>query len=144
MRVPSRLKLPVEMAVNNRLVKELKKKDCNFKKLVKQIKSAVAIEANLDHVTLDYLAEKKLTEKMLELEKDPYNLRLLNEINSMVRMIDETPVNPEKWESQNIVFGIKENHYDEILQKSENGDETAAEWVEAFHELEGSVNLVVE
>jgi alpha-amylase/alpha-mannosidase (GH57 family) len=144
MRVPTRLKLPVEMAVNNRLVKELKRKDCNFKRLVKQIKSAVAIEANLDLVTLDYLVDRKLTEKMLILEKDPTNLLLLNEINSMVRMIDETPVNPEKWQAQNIAFGIKSDHYEEILQKSENGDEAAADWVEAFHELEESVNLIVE
>ncbi|WP_029036210.1 DUF3536 domain-containing protein [Salinimicrobium xinjiangense] len=144
MRVPSRLKLPVEMAVNNRLVKELKKKEFNFKKLVKQIKSAVAIDANLDLVTLDYLVDRKLTEKILILEKDPANLSLLHEINSMVRMIDETPVNPEKWEVQNITFGIKEDHYEEMLKKSENGDETAEAWIEAFHELEESVNLVVE
>ena len=144
MRVPTRLKLPVEMAVNNRLVKELKKKDFNFKKFVRQIKSAVSIDANLDLVTLNYMVDRKLTDKMLELDKNPDGLSLLREINSMLRMIDETPVNPEKWEAQNITFGIKEMHYDEMVEKSENGDETAADWVEEFHELEESVNLLVE
>lgn len=144
MNVPSRLKLPVEMAVNNRLVKELNRKDCNYKKLVKQIKSAVAIEANLDLVTLDYLVDRKITEKILELEQDPTSLPLLTEINSLIQMIDETPVNPEKWEAQNLTFRIKERNYDEMLERSENGDDDASNWIEAFHELEESVNLVVE
>ncbi|NJW53238.1 DUF3536 domain-containing protein [Salinimicrobium oceani] len=144
MNVPSRLKLPVEMAVNNRLVKELKRADCNFKKLVKQIKSAVAIEANLDLVTLNYLVDRKLTEKIMKLEKDSENLALLKEINALVKLIEETPVTPEKWEAQNIIFGIKENEYETMQEKKENGDAAAAEWIDAFHELEESVNLVVE
>ncbi len=144
MRVPSRLKLPVEMAVNNRLVKELKKKDCNFKKLGNQLRSAMSIETNLDMVTLNFLADRRLTEKMLELEKNPLDLKLLNKVNSLIEMLEKSPLSPEKWESQNITFGIKEEHYQEMLERSEEGDEAATNWVQAFQELEESVNLVVE
>ncbi len=144
MRVPSRLKLPVEMAVNNRLVKELKKKDCNFKKLQNQIKSAVSIEANLDKVTLDFLAEKKLTDLMLDLEKDPLDLIMLKKVNALLKMLEETPLSPEKWEAQNIVFGIKEEHYQNVLERSDEGDEAASKWVQEFQELEESVNLALE
>jgi len=144
MRVPSRLKLPVEMAVNNRLIKELKKKDCNFKKLELQIKSAISIQANLDMVTLNFLVDRRLTEKMLELEKNPLDLKLLKKVNSLLQMLEDTPLSPEKWQAQNITFGIKEEHYQDMLERSEEGDEIAVKWVPAFQELEESVNLTVE
>ena len=144
MRVPSRLKLPVEMAVNNRLVKELQKKECDFSKLQLQFKSAVSIEADLDKVTLNFLAEKRLTDLMLELEKNPLDLDLLKKINLLLLLLEETPLSPEKWEAQNIAFGIKEEHYQNVLERSEEGDEKAEQWVQAFQELEESVNLSLE
>ena len=144
MRVPSRLKLPVEMAVNNRLVKELKKEHCNFRKVEKQLKSAVSIDANLDLVTLNYMVDRTLTNRMKKLEEDPQNLKLLQEVNKLLSLIEETPVNPEKWEAQNITFGIKEDHYREMVERGDNGDEEAANWVEAFQKLEESINLVIE
>ena len=144
MRVPSRLKLPVEMAVNNRLVKELKKKECNLKKLENQIKSAVSIQAKLDMVTLNFLADRKLTERMFELKKNPTDLELLKNVNSLLKMLAETPLSPEKWESQNLAFGIKEEHYQDMVKRSDEGDKAAAKWVKAFQELEESVNLSLE
>ena len=141
--VPARLKLPVEMAVNHRLVNELKKENFDIKKLNQQLKSAVGIEANLDTVTLNYLVDQRLTELLKQLEQDPLNLELLDHVDQVLRILDEGPLNPEKWESQNITFGIKEAHYEKMLEKSENGDADAGAWVEAFKELEESVNLVV-
>ena len=144
MRVPARLKLPVEMAVNNRLVKELNKTNCNLKKLEKQLKEAVSIDANLDLVTLNYLVDRKLSHKMKELEKNPENFNLLKEVNQLLNLIEDTPVTPEKWEAQNITFGIKEETYRDMLQKSEKGDKDAKLWVEEFQKLEQAINLVVE
>ncbi|MFD2518724.1 DUF3536 domain-containing protein [Salinimicrobium flavum] len=143
MEVPARLKLPVEMAVNNRLVKELKRDVLNFRKLEKQLKSAVAIDADLDLITLDFLTDQRLTALVQELEQDPANLQLLQLINKLLELIELTPLNPEKWQSQNIVFAIKERIYREMTEKSEAGDETAAEWVDEFRALEESVNLVI-
>lgn len=142
--VPARLKLPVEMAVNNRLVKELKRDDFDLKRFEKQLKSAVSIEVDLDMVTLNYLVDQRLTAMMKKLEQQPEDLTQLRSINKMLQIAEETPINPEKWQSQNITFRIKEEQYQEMLKRSNSGDEEAAEWVKAFHELEESVNLVVE
>ncbi|HER41015.1 MAG TPA: DUF3536 domain-containing protein, partial [Salinimicrobium catena] len=144
MKVPARLRMPVEMAVNNRLVKELKKEELSFRKLEKQLKSAVAIGIDLDLVTLDFLVDKRLTRLLNQLEENFRDLELLHFINQLLDLIEESPLNPEKWESQNIIFRIKEEHFNEMMEKSEAGDEDAAKWVEAFRQLEESVNLVVE
>ncbi len=144
MTVPARLKLPVELAVNNRLVKELKKEDISFRKLQKQLKSANAIGANLDLVTLNFLVDKRLTRLLQELEKNPEDLQLLHFINQFIQLIEETPLNPEKWQPQNIIFAMKEKYYEQMIERSEAGDGDAALWVEGFRQLEESVNLVVE
>ncbi|MFD0975574.1 DUF3536 domain-containing protein [Salinimicrobium gaetbulicola] len=144
MEVPARLKMPVEMAVNNRLVTELKRKELSFRKLDKQLKSAVAIDANLDLVTLDYLMDQRLTELVKKLEEEPENLELLHTINQLLGLIKETPLDPEKWEAQNIIFGIKEQHLAEKMSEADAGDQAAKDWSNAFKQLEESVNLVIE
>lgn len=143
MKVPGRLKMPVEMAVNNRLIKELKKSDFNLKKFETELRSAVEIQANIDLVTFNFLMEKKLKDHMLKLEKNPHDVGLLNYINQVWDMLRKTPLTPEKWESQNILFGIKQELYEDMLERQESGQQDADEWVKAFQELEESINIVV-
>ena len=142
--VPARLKMPVEMAVNNRLIKELKKKEFNLRRVEEQLKSAEAIKVELDFVTINFLIDQKLTDLMFQLEDDPEDMELLIDINEILDLIEKTAMNPEKWESQNITFRIKEDCYSDMLERSEAGNKEAVEWVKAFHSLEESVNLVVE
>ncbi|GAB2769170.1 DUF3536 domain-containing protein [Salinimicrobium soli] len=142
--VPNKLKLPVQMAVNNRLVKELKKPDFSLRKVEKQLKSAQAINVELDLVTLNFLIDQRLTDLMFQFEDDPEDLKLLLYINQVLQLIEDTSLNPEKWESQNIAFRIKEDYYEDMLERSDNGDEEAEDWVDAFRQLEESVNLVIE
>lgn len=144
MTVPTRLKLPVEMAVNSRLSKELKKKDLKLRKLEKQFKSANDIEVELDLITLNYLVDERLTKLLQEFENNPEDLQLLHFILQFIQLIDDTPLNPEKWEPQNLIFSIKENYYDQMVERSEGGDKDAAQWIDDFRQLEASVNLVVE
>ena len=144
MEVPGRLKMPVEMAVNNRLVTELKKKELSYRKLEKQLKSAVAIDASLDLVTLNFLMDNRLTDLVSALKKEPDKLELLHFINQVLRLIKETPLDPEIWEAQNIIFEIKEQNLDEKLRKAEEGDPDSKDWVTAFKELEELVNIVLE
>lgn len=142
--VPDRIKLAVEMAVNNRLIKELKQKDFDLRKIEKQIKSAEAINVELDLVTLNFLMEQRITSLMLQFEDDSEDLNLLLYIDEVLNLVEKSALNPEKWEAQNIAFSIKEDCYADMLERSEAGNEEAKEWVTAFHALEKSVNLVVE
>ena len=143
MKVPARLKLPVELAVNNRLIRELKKKEFNLKNFEKELKSAVEIETNIDLVTLNFLMEQRLTELVKELEKRPQDVQLLHYINRTLHVLERTPLTPDKWQPQNIIFGIKDSVYEEMAKKSKE-DEKAGEWMKEFRELEKSVNLVVQ
>jgi hypothetical protein len=143
MAVPDRLKLPVEMAVNSKLITSLKSKTfsvVNFKKL---IDSAEQINVSLDIVTLDFLMDKKLNSFMRKFRKHPQDLKVLDKINQLIDFIKEGPLNPNEWEAQNVAFEIKNQHYDHFVKESETGDETASAWVESFRNMAEKLNLVI-
>ena len=143
MAVPERLKLPVEMAVNSKLITILKSKTFNIRNFKKLINSAEQINVGLDLVTLNFLMDKKLNSLMRKFRKRPQDLRLLDKINQLLDSITEGPLNPNEWQAQNIAFRIKNEHYDHFLKESETGDEPASEWVESFRDLAGKLNLVI-
>ena len=140
--VPSRLKLPVELAVNSRLIEELRNPDLNLKRLENQLKSAVAVEVDLDLVTLNFLADRRLTQLLYKFKEDPENTDLLSYINRVIEVLEESPLTLEKWECQNIIFRVKEEQL-EAMEARQGQDEKAALWVEEFQKLENSVNLVI-
>jgi len=143
MAVPERLKLPVEMAVNSKLITVLKSKTFSIEKFKKLIDSAGQINVGLDLVTLNFLMDKKLNSRMRKFRRHPQDLRLLDKINKLIDFIKEGPLNPNEWEAQNIAFGIKNEHYAHFIKESENGDETATAWVESFKNMLEKLNLVI-
>ncbi|MFN4764129.1 DUF3536 domain-containing protein [Gillisia sp. Q332] len=143
MAVPERLKLPVEMAVNSKLITVLKSKTFSIEKFKKLIDSAGQINVGLDLVTLNFLMDKKLNSRMRKFRRHPQDLKLLDKINQLLDFIKEGPLSPNEWQAQNIAFGIKNEHYDHFIKESENGDETATNWVESFKNMAEKLNLVI-
>ncbi len=143
MNIPYRLKMPVEMAINNKLTRELKREDFDLGKLRKQLRSAVQIHVDMDLVTLNYLADKRLNIYLKKLESDPRNLELLREVNDFLRTLEESPITPETWEAQNRSFAIKEELFDSLSQGGEAGDQEAEAWTTEFRELAQHLNLVI-
>ena len=143
MNVPGRLKVPVDMAVNSKLISSLKTKDFNLDKFKDRIESAKQINVDLDLVTLDFLMSKKLTRLMKKLKKDPQDLELLQSINKLIGYVKKSPLNPNEWEVQNVAFEIKKDNYDEFVEKSNNGDKNASAWVKSFERLEENLNIMV-
>ena len=139
--IPSRLKMPVQLAVNNRLLRELKREDFDIKRIEKELQTAVAIEVELDLPTFDFLADEKLTKMMFDLQKDPENKELLQMINHWLRVLEKSPLHPEKWEAQNVTFQLKQDYFQLMNERREKGDQSAKEWLEAFIDLEQSINL---
>lgn len=143
MNVPTRLKLPVDMAVNSKLISSLKIKNFDLEKFKDLIESAKQINVDLDLVTLNFLMNKKLIRLMKKLKKNPQDIELLQNINNLTDYVKNSPLNPNEWEVQNIAFEIKKDHYMDFMEESNNGDEKASEWVQSFGLLEETLNIVV-
>ena len=143
MKVPNRLKLPVEMAVNKRFVQVLKNDDFDIDRFKKLLSSSELIHVTLDVVTLNFLTNERLTALLQKLHENPNDLYLMITINDLLKALKESPIKPEKWEAQNIAFGIKEHLYQEQSAKADSGDEHAKTWTAAFKELADNLNLVI-
>ncbi|WP_424493508.1 DUF3536 domain-containing protein [Salinimicrobium sp. GXAS 041] len=142
MQAPDRLKHPVSTVVNTRLINLLKEKEFNLTKFERQLKSAELIDVDLDVVTLNYLSDQKLNDLMDQLKENPEELDILKCVNAFLNLLDESPVKPNRWQAQNVVYDLREEVLPQIEKKSESGDEDAGEWVSEFRELEEKLNLV--
>lgn len=141
MQIPDRLKKPVEIALNNKLIHLLKDPDFEFGNFRKLIHSADLIFANLDTVTLNFLLDEQLIKKTQKLSENPADLELLKESNNLLEFLKESSLNPGKWEAQNIIFDLKEAKFQEFAENAEKGDETAQTWIEEFQKLVRHLNL---
>lgn len=143
MTVPNRLKMPVEMALNNKLIKELEQEEFDLEKFTSLINSATEINVTLDIVTLSFMADNKLNSLMQNFKKDPRDIKRVAEINRLIELIVDSPLKPNEWEAQNIAFEIKDEFYEGYLEKSKKGDEAAVAWIDSFNYMAEKLNLVI-
>ena len=141
MNIPTKLKLPVEMVLNTKVSKVLKEDDFKNGQLKILLDSVEQIDAELDVVTLSFLADEKLNKLMMELKENPSNINRLSQMNELLNILKESPIDPNEWEAQNRAFSIKRHDFDNILQQKEKNKE-AEEWIRAFKQLCENLNLV--
>lgn len=139
--VPKQLKLPVELAVNTRLINLFKEEETDLKELTKLLNAANHIEVDLDLVTLKFLVDEKLNYYMQKFFESYEDVAMLAFIVNLLKIIHESKIDPEYWEAQNIAFAIREEHYGEIMEKAENGDREAEKWISVFNDLYEKINL---
>lgn len=142
MAVPNRLKMPVDMAVNNKLIKELEREDFDIDRFTSLLNSATEINVSLDVVTLSFMTDNKLNQLMEKFREDPVDINRVEEINKLINLIKESPLKPNEWEAQNIAFEIKDAVYADYLEKSKNGDNDSTSWINSFNYLTDQLNMV--
>ncbi|MEX2594639.1 MAG: DUF3536 domain-containing protein [Anditalea sp.] len=142
MNVPQQLKLPVDLAVNNKLINLLKSETMNVSDLSKVLEASNRIAADLDLITLKYLSDAKVNDLLKELYENPADEKLMTTILDLLHLIETSEIAPEYWEAQNIAFLIKTEKYKSFKEASEAGDPEAEKWIKDFDELYQSLNLI--
>lgn len=143
MTVPNRLKMPVELALNSRLINEIQNGNFDAERFKNLLSSSAEIDVNLDVVTLNYLTDKKLNSLMRKFRRNPEDIELMEDIYELINVIKESPLKPNEWEAQNIAFEIMNEHYERFEKESDQGNEEATEWLESFTMLAEKLNLVI-
>ena len=141
MKVPDRLKLPVDTVVNTKLIGLLKDDEFNLVKFERLLNSAQLIDVDLDVVTLNYLTDAKLDSLMFRLRENPKDYEILVCVNNLLTLLQDGPLKPNKWEAQNIAFDLRDEALPQIMREGRSGDKEAQAWIEAFHKLEDHLNL---
>lgn len=144
MEVPMRLRLPVDMTVNNKLIQELKDDNFNLGKLTSQLKVGTFMNVNLDLVTLNYLADKRLNSMVESFQENPTDMERLEEINEYLNLMDGSPLSPSEWEAQNVIYGLWDNNYHKIARDESASKQETEMWTSGFDKLVERLNIGVQ
>lgn len=143
MAVPKQLKLPIDLAVNTKLINMLSADEIDLKELTKLFNAVEIISVDLDLVTLNYLADVRVAELMKKLAEDPHSPTMLEYMVNLLKLIKQGGMTPEYWEAQNIAFLIKADMYDSYLDRCQVGNSNAENWCKLFDRLYKNLNLVI-
>lgn len=143
MAVPRQLKLPIDLAVNTKLINILESDEIDLNELKKLIEAAQVVQFDLDLVTLNFLAKERVRVLVRKLAENPEDHDLLEHLVELLRLIREGGMQPEYWAAQNTAFLVKKNIYEKYLDHCKRGSTEAESWCKLFDELYKNLNLVV-
>ena len=141
MEVPMRLKLPMDMTVNNKLIQELKDDDFNLIRFEALLEVGEFMNVNLDLVTLNFLSDKRLNYMIKKFKKDPTNLSELYALNGFLETVENSPLSPPEWEAQNVIFDLWDNKYHDLATRTAENKKEGEEWIASFDQLVKRLNI---
>src|SRR5690606_19112166 len=140
--VPQQLKIPVDLAMNTKLINLFKSENVNVLELRNILEASERIDTGLDLVTLNYLANAKVSDLMERLHENPQDLELIKTILQLLDLIEGSPITPEYWEAQNLAFTIRREKYEDLKSQEESGQSGAEDWRSAFDALLQKLHLI--
>ncbi len=135
MKLPRPLLMVVEYMVNKKLMLELQADKSNPEVLTRYCEEAERMKLNLETEPLEFAAEKRTEQLMQQLEKQPDNLQLMDDLNRLLEVLQKTTIKPDYWHAQNIAFRMKQQLYAQYAHD--------AEWSQRFTALYENLNLKV-
>ena len=142
-RIPSPRPLlsAAEIVLNIEIEQQLESNETDVEHLRQLLNEVKHLSVTLDSTMLGFQASQKIAFELGKLAQDPGNLEVLNTAVALIRMVEELPVELNLWESQNIVFKISRNQYQNYKL---NTDEASIVWVGAFQQLCGLIGIRLE
>src|SRR5690606_29004144 len=142
MNVPQQLKIPVDLAMNTKLINLLKSDAVNIPEIKNVLEASKRIDTTLDLVTLNFLTDAKVNRLMRQLYENPEDDEMIVTILEFLQLFDQSNIAPEFWEAQNIAFSIKKDIYESMKGNSDAGNIRAERWTGAFDELLKTLHLI--
>ncbi len=135
MTIPEPLQLTVNHIINSRLQQELRAAEIDVKTMKQLFKEASRMNVKISRKVLEYQASKQVTKLAERLEENPHEKARLEKLVKLLKVLNNSPLRPEYWQAQNIVFRLRKNVYAGIETNAITGDEAAAKWCNQFGEL---------
>ncbi|MDX5422000.1 MAG: DUF3536 domain-containing protein [Hymenobacteraceae bacterium] len=143
MHLPRPLQQTVEYIVDTKLQRELDAEQPNLANIQRLREEAVRMKLNLNTNTLNFAATQQVDRQMKRLSENPGSLELMQLINDLITQLQDSQMEPDLWQAQNIAFQMKQKEYSELKARSKKGDAQAKEWCEKFETLYDNLNLMV-
>jgi hypothetical protein len=127
--LPKAFATSVEFILDADFRKLMEQEHLDLDKLRKIVQELKKWDLHPDRVRLGYISSSRLNKIMAKLQADPKNMSLLREIDDLLRILKDFPVDLDLWKSQNIYFALCKQLKDEMGNKSEKRDLVAEDWV---------------
>ncbi|GAB3529699.1 DUF3536 domain-containing protein [Pontibacter brevis] len=141
MKLPGPLQTTVEYIVNTKLQHELESEEPNTKEIKRLLEEAKRMSVNLGYTALDFAATQRTTLLMKHVQEHPDDLRKMQLLIDLLEVLEDSKLEADYWQAQNIAFRMQQTLYNEYLQHSERGEKEAALWIEKFDVLCSNLNL---
>jgi uncharacterized protein YhaN len=67
----------------------------------------------------------------------------MNLLINLLDVLDGSKLDADYWQAQNIAFYMKQNGYQDLKKKGEDGEQEASEWCQQFERLYHNLNLKI-
>lgn len=141
--VPTPLKISADYVVNSKLKREIKKNELDLKVFRELIDEINRLSVELDFVTLNFIATKKINRLIDRLYEQYDDTVLMLHIIDFIGILGKIDIRADYWKAQNKAFILRKKYYDNIKNKADDGDPEAQAWRRLFDKLYSRLNLKV-
>ncbi|MCB4756213.1 MAG: DUF3536 domain-containing protein [Elusimicrobia bacterium] len=133
--LPKALQTAAEFVLNMHLRRYFESDNLDLDGISGVIADAKANKINLASPGLGFSFQKSLEKMMSWLKDNPYELSILENLESAVNLLSATPFDVDLWEIQNNFYEMLQMIYPIQKARMTEGDETAPDWIKAFESL---------
>lgn len=128
--IPQALAMPVTFVLNADLKRMLKEEDLDLEKIKKTADELKPNSLAQDKAGLSFTASNKINAMVKELTHDPENIKLLETIKELLKILSTLDLDLDLWKSQNYYFYLSEDLLAAKKKKIEKGDIKAKKWLD--------------
>ncbi len=133
--LPGGLATAAEYVFNLEAMKLLDSEKIDVQRLEQMVEEVKKWSLELDRTTLGFVGSRTLTRLMERLAGYHQDLALLEEIESLLRILNGLSLELDLWKAQNIYFQVSREFYQAMADKAGSGDQGASKWIDKFNSV---------
>ncbi|MBU0760015.1 MAG: DUF3536 domain-containing protein [Candidatus Omnitrophica bacterium] len=133
--LPKVFAVTVELMLNTDLIHTLENEGLDLEKLGKLVDEVKKSEFDLDKTTLSFVAANKINSLMEKFSRAPEDATLIEELVNVFSTLSPLALTINFWKAQNLFFSIGKKLYRDMKERSDRGEESAANWIMYFNDL---------
>ncbi len=141
--LPRALSVAGEYIVNSDFIRVLESDDLDIERLDTLIGEVKKWSLELDDPFLTFVANRKIEVLMDRFSKTPYDIQLLETIDTTFEKLNTLGLDLDLRKAQNIYFSVGRDFYQEMAERAERGDKDIQKWVQSFNRLQGCLHVKI-
>jgi alpha-amylase/alpha-mannosidase (GH57 family) len=141
---PRSFQAAAEIVLNRQIEEVFQSPDPDPERLRAHLEEVATGNVVLDAGALGYAINERLVSLASSLGADPYNLELLETLETVASMARQVPFEINFWEAQNTFYDILNTEYSDQRELAQQGDDVAGEWVRTFEDLAEPLGVAIE